>query len=120
MDRRGIEAVPVDRNGAEPVQPGPLEDLPVGVERVLVRRDEDDEAADDERDGSRQDGRDDAARALVEREPRRDARDRVGRLLRSVRRVGQAGTSSRWPPVIAMPSSSSVTSGEYSRTIRPS
>src|SRR5919108_406655 len=103
----------------EPVQPRAVEDLLVGPERVLAGRDEDDEPADEERDDGGEDRRDDAARALVEGEPRGDARDCLGRLRRRGRRVGQAGTSPRCPPGIAMPSSSSVTSGGDSRAIPP-
>ena len=44
----------------EPVQARPVEDRPVGRERVLVRRDQDDQAADEEGEDGREERRDDS------------------------------------------------------------
>ena len=55
----------------EPVQAGAVDDVPVGLERVVAGRG-DDHAADQERDQRRDHGRDDPARALPRREPRGD------------------------------------------------
>src|ERR671924_379799 len=110
----------------EPVQAGAIEDRAVGVERVLPGREEDDESADEERERRGQQRRDDPAGPLVEGQPRGDARNRlqVGRRPRLGRWRGVAhdAAAACWtvPPGIAMPSCSSVTSGPYSATIRPS
>src|ERR1700693_186955 len=106
----------------EPGQPGAIEDRPVRRDRVLVRRDEDDEAPDEEGHHSCQDRRDDPPGALVEREPGRDARDglRRGRGRGRGGGLAQGAASLLRPPVIAIPSSSSVTSGPYSAAIVPS
>ncbi len=58
--------------------PGPLEDRLVRLERVLARRDEDDEAAHDERDQHREERRDEPARPLREGETLAEALLRVG------------------------------------------
>src|SRR5207244_5247608 len=92
---------------------------PVRLQRVVARC-EHDETAHDERDQRGEDRRDDAAGTLVEGEALGDARRVVapGRLL-GLERLGHAAASLLRPPVIAMPSSSSVTLGSNSPAIRP-
>ena len=93
---------------------------------------EHDDPGDQEGEEGRHDRGDEPAGALVEGERGGDARGVVaavplllGALLRLdsvgvARRVGHAATSWRRPPVIAIPSCSSVTPGPYAPTIRPS
>ena len=112
----------------EPVQPGALEDRPVGLDRVLAGE-RDDEAADREGQQRGQQRRDDAAAAQVAREPAGD-RERgalAGRLRRRcdrdvvvLGRAHAASSSPRPPPVIATPKSSSLADGGSSATIAPS
>ena len=112
----------------EPVQPRAVPDRLVRLERVVAGG-EHDEAAHEEREHGGDDRRDDPAGALVEREPLGDARRVPARLAaRRLLGVGLAGrnvwpahaTPTRPPPVIAIPSSSSLTLGPYSPTMRPS
>ncbi len=109
----------------EPVQPGAVPHRLVGLERVVTRG-EHDEAAREERDRRREDRRDDPARPLREGKARGRARaDAVGVAVRRcdaacvVRELAHTAAS-LLPPVIAIPSCSSVTLGSYSPTIRPS
>jgi hypothetical protein len=101
-----------------------------------VARGEHDEAADEEGDDCRDHRRHDAARPLVEGEPLGDARgviaavprllgllarerlDPVARLRLDVAHA--TASSSRAPPVMAIPISSSLTVGGYSAAMRPS
>ena len=97
LQRRGHALVARDPR-EEPVEPGAVEDRPVGRERVLARRDEHDEAADEEREQRRQHRREQAPRLLrdvvapEERlldlgpEPRRVGGRALGRRARSSRR----------------------------------
>src|ERR671936_1781208 len=122
LDRVRIEDVPVDRDRAQPAEAAAFEDCLVGADRVLARRHNDDEAADDERDDRSQDRRDDPARALVEGKPSRDAGNGpwIGRRRGRDGLLAHAATSAPRPPVIAIPSCSSLTSGPYSAAMRPS
>ena len=78
LEVEGRDRVEVPRDLEEPVQPRPLEDRLVRLERVLARRDEDDEAAHDERDQHREERRDEPARPLREGETLAEALLRVG------------------------------------------
>ena len=99
----------------EPVQAGAVPDRLVRAQRVVARG-EHDEPAGEEGEQHREERRDDAAGALVEREPLRDARHDAARLgdLRLLGRDGHAAPPPALPPVIAIPSSSSVTPGSNS------
>src|SRR5215208_4850615 len=108
----------------EPVQPRAAEDRAVRLERVAdaSRRQQHDDAADEKREREREQRREQPLCLLQEAVARYEAsRLRLaGRLARELLDVlGQAAASLR-PPVIAMPSSSSVTVGGYSPTISPS
>jgi hypothetical protein len=105
----------------EPVQAGAAEDGAVRLERVAdaSRRQQDDDAADEERENEGQQRREQPLGLLQEPVARGEAARfglvwRLGRKLLDVR--GQA-TASFFPPVIANPSSSSLTIGAYSPTI---
>ena len=110
--------------GEEPVEAGAVEDRLVGVDRVLAGCEEDDEPSDEEGEQRCEDRCDDSACPRVEVDAGGHAGHRVGvrRRFRLGRRCGVAhdATSSILPPVIAIPSSSSLTSGPYSATICPS
>ena len=97
----------------QPVEAGALEDRLVGVDRVGAGG-EDEEAADEEREQRGDERDEDAAAAQVARQPRRDG-DGAGP-------ASSATLTPRptLPPSIATPSSSSLTSGASSATIRPS
>src|SRR5918996_686061 len=112
----------------EPGEPRALEDGLVGLEgrRDALLGDDHDEPADDEGEQRRGDGDEQAARPLVEGAQARDrALGLLGRVLLDRRRprtqtVTSSSRSSLPPPSMAMPSSSSETSGGYSPAIRPS
>src|SRR4051812_20801427 len=116
----------------EPVQPGALEDRPVGADRVAAGRDQDDHASDQEGEEDGEDRNDDAPGLLRERVARREAgRVALRRLARPQVRWRSEGrrlraahvahaAAFRPPPVIATPSSSSATLGGNSPTISPS
>ena len=108
----------------EPVEPRAVEDLPVRRQRVLAAEDEDDQAGDEEGKDGRHERRHDPAGALVDSEARCDAgrRPRLCRRRGGCRRLLAHAAASPFtvPPIIAMPSSSSVTSVPYSATIAPS
>src|SRR5439155_22466097 len=111
-------------NRPEPAETAALEDRLVGADRILARGRIDDEPADQERDQRRQYRGDHAPGALVQGQSGRDGRDgafgcRLGRLGRFARQIAHAATS-RPPPVISIPSCSSLTSGPCSATIWPS
>ena len=124
----GDDAVVLADPREEPVQPGAVEDRPVGRDRVLARE-RDDEAADREGQQRGQQRRDDAAAAQVAREPAGDRHRRAlaGRLRRRCERgvvvlgaLTPLSSSPRPPPVIATPKSSSLADGGSSATIAPS
>src|SRR5918996_4083538 len=113
--------------GDEPSEPRALEDRLVGFEgrRDALLGNEHDEPADDEGEQRRGDGDEQAARPLVERAEAGHRALGLGRVLLDRRRAGtQTATSSSRsslrPPSMAMPSSSSETSGGYSPAMRPS
>src|SRR5262249_50560366 len=111
----------------EPVQAGAVEDLAIGVERVVTGR-QDDQAADREREQRGDQRRRDAPGALHDRVPCDEPDRCLGVLLRfRLEADGRQGfghaassLSPRPPPVMAMPSSSSDAVGGYSPTICPS
>src|SRR5262249_21494542 len=124
--------------GEERVEPGAVEDPLECLERVVARRGDHDHRHREGENG-RDDRHHDASRALHHRHPRGDAgcvAAGLGRLrrleelllrcdepffLRVERAFAHAtAVSLRRPPVIAIPSSSSLTSGVYSPTIAPS
>ena len=98
-----------------PVEARSLEDRPVRRDRV-VAGEEDDEAPDQEGQDRGRERDEEAPGALLETRSEGEALLGLGRRRRW--RDAHAAVSRR-PPVIAMPSSSSVTSGPYSPTIRP-
>ena len=108
----------------EPVEPRTVEDLLVRRQWVLAAEDEDDQAGDEEGKEGRDERRHDPAGALVDSEARCDAgrRPRLCRRRGGCRRLLAHAAASPFtvPPIIAMPSSSSVTSVPYSATIAPS
>src|SRR5918996_1610891 len=113
--------------GDEPGEPRALEDRLVGFEgrRDALLGNEHDEPADDEGEQRRGDGDEQAARPLVERAEAGHRTLGLGRVLLDRRGTGtQTATSSSRsslrPPSMAMPSSSSETSGGYSPAMRPS
>src|SRR5262249_30688835 len=112
--------------GREPVQARAVEDLPIGLERVCVAEHEDDEAAHEEGEDRGQDRHHNAAGPLPDLEARGQTKRLVGADLvfvdrRSRRNLAHAAASpGTWPPVIAIPSVSSLTVGGYSPTILPS
>ena len=97
------------------VEAGSLEDRLVRGDRV-VAGEQDDETADQE--GKHRGGERDEEAAGPLLDPGPQGMDLLG-LRRRRRRCDAHATASRRPPVIAMPSSSSVTSGPYSPTISP-
>ena len=100
----------------EPVEARSVEDRAVGGDRV-VAGDQDDEAPDQEGEHGRGERDERSADPLVE--DAREAREPgLGRWLRGSALAHAASFAP--PPVIAIPSSSSVASGPYSPTIRPS
>ena len=112
---RGPHALVAGHPREEPVEARPVEDRPVGRDRV-VPGDEDDEAADQEGEDGRRERNERTAQAVVEEvgEPGKPGLVRLG-----LGGLAHAACSLA-PPVIAMPSSSSETSGPYSPTMRPS
>src|SRR5205823_14123520 len=99
------------------------EDVAIGDQRVVSRR-TDDGAADQERHQHREDGYDDAAASLLERDPRREGARRCGLLGRDGRDVLRVlvhyAAALRLPPSISSPICSSETSPVCSPTICPS
>ena len=123
--RRGRALGPGDP-GEQPVEAGPVEDRLVGRERVVAGR-QHDQPAGDERDYRRDDRHHDAAGTPPECGqrgwgPRGGAPALVGFGLEFLLEQAHGATSAvcAFPPVIAMPSSSSVASGGNSPTILPS
>src|SRR5262249_13141238 len=123
------------RGGKERVQPGAVEDVAVGEERVVTGR-RDDDAADQEGDDGGQQWNRDAPGALAEphlpgeRDPRlvvarRRLRHEAGipeprRREAFLARAHAAASVLRRPPSISSPISCSLTSGVCSPTIPPS
>ena len=99
--------------GEEPVEAGAFEDGFVGGDRVAAG-DQHDEPADQERKEGGDERDDDAA------EPGREPLGHGSGGRRRSWLVRHQAASSRRPPVMAKPSSSSETVGGYSPTIRPS
>ena len=110
----------------EPVEPSPLEDRPVGLDRVpeALRRREDDDTGQEEGEQRRQERRDEASGLLQEEvAPERALGARL--LGRQRGRLCDRGAHATWasrrpPPVIATPSSSSVAVGGNSPANAPS
>ena len=116
--RRGHQA---GRRMEDPVEARPVEDVPVGDERVVTRG-EDDDPAHQEGDHDRHGRNDDPPRALPEREAGGERSGRRGRLRRFRRLApgrGHAAVRSL-PPSISSPISSSETSPVCSPTSSPS
>ena len=107
----------------DPVEPGAVEDVAIGEQRVVTGG-EDDEAAHEECDHDGRGRNGDPAGALLERDAG-DQRPALRRLFRGLRegalRIDLAHAAARsLPPSISRPSSSSDTSPVWSPTISPS
>ena len=111
------------RRMEDPVEPGAVEDVAVGEQRVVPGR-EHDQPAEQEGDERRQDRHDHAARALAQGNPggeRSGLRRDLGRLRhRLVSRRAERHAAVLRPPSISRPISCSDTSPVCSPTISPS